>query len=329
MTSPSTTMTAQAETGRTQAYDTDAPGAPGVLYTISAHLPGHIAEEQMHVLDRLFGENTLAFCCDGAKQGNQWYVEWLVDFTPDWDTIRGEIETQCINTGLIANADELSDLAIADVPERNWLEYSYQQFPPFTVGSFHIRGSHYRGQTPPAGYTPMIIDAATAFGSGEHGTTKGCLLLLEQLINDGSQPRNILDVGTGSGILAIAAWLRFGVPVIAGDYDREALRVTGNHMRENAIPDTAITRVESDGLKCDAIMQNGPYELIMANILAGPLKNMAPDMAGQLGDHGYLMLSGILNEQADDVIDVYTAQGLSEQARHQLNGWISVMLRKT
>lgn len=322
-------MTAQAETGQSLNHDTDAPGSPGALYIISAYLPGYIAEESMHVLDRLFGENTLAFCCDGAKQGDQWYVEWMVDFTPDWTTIRGEIESICLDAGLIAHTDELSDLAISDVPERNWLEYSYQQFPPFTIGNFHIRGSHHREQAPPAGYTPMIIDAATAFGSGEHGTTKGCLLLLEQLIDDGFQPRNILDIGTGSGILAIAAWLRFGAPVIASDYDREALRVTENHMRENAIPDTAITRVESDGPGADTITQNGPYELIMANILAGPLKAMAPDMGGQLGDHGYLMLSGILNEQADDVIGVYTAQGLSEQARHQLNGWTSVLLQST
>jgi ribosomal protein L11 methyltransferase len=322
-------MTAQADHDQPLGHNMDAPGSPGALYIISAYLPGHIAEESMHVLDRLFGENTLAFCCDGAKQGDQWYVEWLVDFTPDWDQCRSEIESKCLETGLISNRDELTDPGIADVPERNWLEYSYQQFPPFTVGNFHIRGSHHREQVPPEGYTPMIIDAATAFGSGEHGTTKGCLLLLEQIVDKGFQPQNILDVGTGSGILAIAAWLRFGVTVIAGDYDREALRVTGNHMRENAIPDTAITRVESDGAGAEEITQNGPFDLIMANILAGPLKNMAPDLADQLADGGYLMLSGILNEQAGDVIGVYRAQGLREQARHQLNGWTSVMLHKT
>ena len=309
------------------ADDDNTTGAPGALYTVSAHLPGTIREDDMHVLDRLFGDNTLAFCCDGTKSGNQWYVEWLVDFTPDRDTIRQEIETKCCETGLITSPEEVTDLSIADVPERNWLEYSYQQFPPFTVGGFHIRGSHHRNQQPPAGFSPLIIDAATAFGSGEHGTTKGCLLLLEKLLHENVKAKSVLDIGTGSGILAIAAYLRWHVPVVACDYDREALRVTENHMEENTIPDTAITRVESDGVQADGITQNGPYDCITANILAGPLKNMASDIAGQLADRGYLILSGILNEQADDVLSYYRALGLQEKARQQLNGWTSACLQ--
>lgn len=231
-------------------------------------------------------------------------------------------DTQNLNLQTSAN-----DWGIEPVPEIDWLAHSYQQFPPFSVGPFFIYGSHYDGDVP-EGLMGLQIDAATAFGSGEHGTTAGCLQAMLDLKGQGLCPWHVLDMGTGSGILAIAAWKLWKTPIIAVDNDPESVRVTERHREANKVPEgaTALTCAVGEGFAAEIAVEKKPYELIIANILAGPLKEMAGDMKPLLDDNGYVILSGILNEQAESVTEAYTALGLTLKKRYEIGEWSTLVL---
>ena len=154
---------------------------------------------------------------------------------------------------------------------------------------------------------------------------------MAKLKDDGVCPWNILDMGTGSGILAIAAWKLWKAPVLAVDHDDEAVRVTERHAEANKVPLSKGNLVTAcgDGFQTPLVSEKAPYELIIANILAGPLKEMAGDLAAVLDENGYVILSGILDEQADDVIAAYTAQNLTLRDHTHLNGWSTLTLHKS
>lgn len=217
-----------------------------------------------------------------------------------------------------------------NLPDRDWLAHSYRQFPPFSVGPFFIHGSHYEGETP-EGQTPLQIDAATAFGSGEHGTTKGCLQAMLDLKGRGACPWNVLDMGTGSGILAIAAWKLWKTPVLAVDNDPEAVRMAGHHRQINNVPEgpTEMTCACGDGFHEELTQKRKPYDLVIANILAGTLKEMAADLKAVSDENGYVILSGILNEQAPGVIACYEGHGLKLKNRIEIGEWSTLVLQNT
>lgn len=167
------------------------------------------------------------------------------------------------------------DFESKEIEDRDWLAYSYKQFPPFEVGPFFVHGAHYDGEIPDD-LMELQIDAATAFGSGEHGTTKGCLLVMHELFEQGVCPWNILDMGTGSGILAVAAWMIWKAPVFAVDNDPESVRVTERHVEDNGLQvgKGKIETLVNEGFAGEIVQKKGPYEMVIANILPGPLKAM-------------------------------------------------------
>jgi ribosomal protein L11 methyltransferase len=217
---------------------------------------------------------------------------------------------------------------IEAVPEIDWLAHSYRQFPPFAVGSFFIYGSHYDGAVP-EDLTGLQIDAATAFGSGEHGTTSGCILALLDLNEQGVCPWNVLDMGTGSGILALAAYKIWKTPVLGVDNDEECVRVSIRHRDVNNIPSgaTGVDFEAGDGFRANSAQTKKPFDLVIANILAGPLKDMAADLKAVCDDNAFVILSGILNTQADDVAGVYAKLGLMERARAARGDWSTLVLQ--
>lgn len=254
---------------------------------------------------------------------NPWTLEWIFDAPPDQNRIDIMVETA---------AAALPDIAplgwdISEVPQHNWLEYSYKQFAPFSVGGFFIYGSHFDGSVP-SGQIGLQIDAATAFGSGEHGTTAGCLEALHDLHDEGFTPRISLDMGTGSGILAIAAHKLWNTPVIAPDNDEEAVIVAARHRDLNNIPQHAMICLQSEGFVDTEIKAKGPYPLIIANILAITLREMADDLSAALAPGGYTILSGILEEQAESVIKRYAECGLTLKSQKQIGEWSTLMLQK-
>lgn len=223
-----------------------------------------------------------------------------------------------------------ADFIVTDIPETNWLEESYRQFPPFSIKDFFIFGSHYDGKVP-KGQIALQIDAATAFGSGEHGTTHGCLEALLHLHSSGLKPKTILDMGAGSGILGIAAYKLWKKPVLAVDIDKEATRVACHHRKINSVPsgDKGMTCATGDGYAARRVKaQEKGFNLIIANILAGPLVIMAPDLAKNLAKGGTAILSGLLVEQEKEVLNAHKAVGLSVQKRITHGEWRTLILSK-
>ncbi len=210
----------------------------------------------------------------------------------------------------------------------NWLLQSYQQFPPLDIDRFFIYGSHYDGNIP-AKKIALQIDAATAFGSGEHGTTKGCLELLSWLkTSQNIKPKSILDMGTGSGILALAAYELWRKPTLAIDNDKESVKVACRHRKMNDIPsgDAGVICAYGDGFAARKVKQGAPFDLIIANILAAPLIEMAHIAAPCLSPKGYMLLSGILKTQAAAVKRAYREQGLKPIKMITRGDWVTMVL---
>lgn len=298
------------------------------MFTVRLKLPIHINNEEVPHFAELF--DSAAFSARRVDEDGQndhtaaLMVEWICEAEPNLDHAAAGFK-------IIAQACGLEiepDFSVEQTPDRDWLSYSYQKFPAFDVGPFFIYGSHHDGDVPDA-QMGLQIDAATAFGSGEHGTTAGCLEAMVWLKDQGMCPWHVLDMGTGSGILAVAAWKLWKTPVLAVDNDAEAVRVAEHHRVLNGIPDGKmnILTAVGDGFAAEIVQQRKPYELVIANILADPLKEMAADLAACVDDGGRVLLSGILNEQANGVQSVYGAQGLKVIKTIQLDGWTSFVLR--
>ena len=179
--------------------------------------------------------------------------------------------------------------------------------------------------------TPSSLKQGIAFGTGHHGTTKGCLLAFESLIKQApspvkkplkNYPKQILDLGCGSGVLAIAASKAINIEVLASDIDLDAVMVTLQNAKTNGVADK-ITAVQSDGIPNDR-----KYDLIFANILAGPLISLAPDIAKALNPKGHVILSGLLNEQAKTLISAYEGQSLILVRQAELSGWTTLTMQR-
>jgi ribosomal protein L11 methyltransferase len=205
-----------------------------------------------------------------------------------------------------------------------WLERSYASFPEQLIGRrFAIRGSHLTG-APTPGRITLRLDAGLAFGSGEHGSTRGCLRALELLAH--RRPRRILDLGTGSGILAIAAARLLRRKVLATDIEPWSVRLACRNARVNGVAPLVRARL-ADGWRDRVVRAHAPYDLVLANILARPLALMANRLATHLAPGGTAVLSGILSKQAHAVLVAYRRYGLALQRRIQDGDWTTLILR--
>ncbi|HZB89930.1 MAG TPA: 50S ribosomal protein L11 methyltransferase [Stellaceae bacterium] len=252
------------------------------------------------------------------EPGGAWQVEGLASAPPD----RGLIEASLalLWTG---RDDPPPALAIERLPERDWLAQNQASFPPLRAGRYFIHGSHYRGRVP-AGAIALVIDAATAFGSGEHATTQGCLLALDALARRG--PRHaVLDMGTGTGILAMAAAKTWRRRVRARDIDAEAVRVAAGNAAVNGVG--ALIEV-GRGAGYQGLRPRGGFDLVFANILARPLMRMAPDLARALAPGGIAVLSGLLARQEAAVLAAHRACRLRLVRRIRRGGWHTLVLAR-
>lgn len=246
-----------------------------------------------------------------------WQTTAHYQILPDTDTLKA-----AINTILGINENQYQ-LLISKTEDIDWVSHVQKELKPVRAGRFFIHGSHDR--TKAANKTFAIeIDAAQAFGTAHHGTTKGCLIAIDELAQ-AITPLNILDLGAGSGILAIAAskvWP--AAKITASDIDPIAVKIaseneTLNH--NNAINSNPITHLCIDGVSDPAIKSKAPFDLIIANILAGPLMNMATEVSAILNTNGQLLLSGILDSQSDEVVRAYTATGLKHRQTRYHGEW--------
>ena len=209
----------------------------------------------------------------------------------------------------------------------NWLKDYVIRFAPVEVEEFLIYGVHEK-ETPKTDKLAIRIYAATAFGS-EHQTTKSCLKAISELNKMNAPHAKILDVGTGSGILSLAAAKLWGksTHITAVDIDEEAVIVTRGNAADNDLEDFITTGV-SNGYQSELVKQNAPYDIIFANILARPLIEMAPDLAKSLKSGGYCILSGFVGEQEDWVIKAHEEQGLSLVKIYELDNWRAALMEK-
>lgn len=226
---------------------------------------------------------------------------------------------------ILAAAFEAKPFVVSELPEVDWVAHVKRELAPVQAGRFFVYGSHDADKVP-EGSIALLIEAAMAFGTGHHGTTLGCLRALDWLASDGFVGRNVVDIGCGTAVLAMAAARIWPGPVLASDIDSQAVDVARANVACNDLEGRVIC-VEAAGFDAPKLKQAAPFDLVFANILKGPLIGLAPDMADSVAEGGYVILSGILNEQADEVIEAYRQNGFVLVKRDEITEWTTLLLR--
>lgn len=227
---------------------------------------------------------------------------------------------------VLAAAFGARPFAVSRVDDRDWVAQVQRELTPVEAGRFVLYGAHDAHRIAP-NRLGLRIEAAMAFGTGHHASTRGCLLLLERLIRRGVRPRRVADIGCGTGVLAMAAARAWRVPALATDIDPVAVWTARENVAANRL--APWVRVgEAAGMRGSLLRGRAPYDLVFANILAGPLKRMAPELAGHLAPGGRAILSGLLRSQAAGVEAAHAGHGLRREHRIDLGEWASLTLRK-
>jgi ribosomal protein L11 methyltransferase len=215
-------------------------------------------------------------------------------------------------------------IIVESLPDQDWIKLSQQGLPPVRAGRFFVYGAHDAGQVP-HGVIPMKIEAGLAFGTGHHETTALCLAVLSDLAKRRAF-RNVLDLGCGTGLLAIGAAKLWKKPVLASDIDPVAIEVTDENARGNGVA-PLVHAVTADGLTHPALSARAPYDLLIANILAGPLTHLARSIVAALAPGGMLVLSGLLHNQENMVLSFY--HGLRFIERRRDGPWSALVLERS
>ena len=248
--------------------------------------------------------------------GRRWRVEIHFGDAAEKDAVREAVFAA-------AGAEAAAELKFGAVDAADWVRQSLAGLQPVAAGRFVVHGAHDRARVPP-NRIGIEIEAALAFGTGHHGTTRGCLLALDAICKRTRRaPMRVLDVGTGSGLLAMAAARALHAPVLATDIDAFAVQAARANVRHNRAGDL-VAVLRADGVGARTIRTWAPYDLIFANILLGPLKRIATSLRGLVAPGGRLVLSGILPAQANAVIAAY--RPLALQSRLDVDGWTTLVL---
>lgn len=270
--------------------------------------------------ERLGEEGFIVASCEVSRDG-----PWRIDVFGEGDEA---LVTAAIDAAARALGVAVPDWRWEALPDIDWVAENQRSFRPFAVGPFWVHPSHV-GEGRPAGLLPLRIDAGLAFGTGTHATTRGCLEMLATL--DPAETVNAVDVGCGSGILAIAMAKLWKRPVTGGDNDAEAVDVARENAGLNGVPELCAFFVSS-GLQAAELSGRAPYDLIVANILAGPLLDLAETFGASVRPGGRVLLSGLLVEQADSILATYGSRGFAFERRIDLETggawWRSLVLRR-
>ncbi|EKS35812.1 50S ribosomal protein L11 methyltransferase [Afipia clevelandensis] len=250
--------------------------------------------------------------------GGRWDITMHFGEPPDQDFIRSLVTDT-------AGEAAASSIVFGTVETKDWVKASLADLVPVSAGRFIVHGSHDRDRVP-TNKLGIEIEAALAFGTGHHGTTRGCLLLLDQVLNQRT-PKRVLDLGSGTGVLAIAAAKALRRRVLATDIDFRSVIVASENAHLNGVG-TLVEAVHATGFHAPDFAANGPFGLVMANILANPLRRLAPDMARHLAPHAFVILSGLLPHQANSVVAAYRGAGLKLLKRIQIDGWSSLLMQR-
>lgn len=231
-----------------------------------------------------------------------------------------------VSLALLAAAFQAEEFKISELPQIDWVSKVQRSLKPVIAGRFFVYGSH-DSDNVPSNCEPLLIEASMAFGTGHHGTTKGCLLALEQIISDGFDAKNVIDVGCGTAVLAMAAARVFSANIIASDIDSVAFSVAKTNVLANGL-DKSIRCFEASGFSHDQIKTTGSFDLIFANILMKPLLSLAADISRYSLSGGYVVLSGILCQQAELVTDRFIKFGFSLSREIKIGEWVTLIFCK-
>jgi ribosomal protein L11 methyltransferase len=274
------------------------------------------AKRVVDILSEVFFEDEAAVAAYEGS-GGRWNVTVHFAAAPDQALVRA----------LVANAAGgkfAEDIAFDTVEARDWVKATLEDLVPVRAGRFIVHGHHDRARVP-SNKLGIEIEAALAFGTGHHGTTRGCLLLLDHVLK-AWRPRRVLDLGTGTGVLAIAAAKALQENVLASDIDPLSVRVAQENARLNG-SGHLVQAIPATGFSAPQFAQAGPFDLVLANILANPLRQLATPMARHLAPSALVILSGLLTPQAASVIAAYRARGLVPVRHLRIEGWSSLLLR--
>ena len=276
-----------------------------------------LAGEVLDLLSEVFGEEDFAIATTEIDEKKDIWEASVYMMLADEDEVRVRVEA--------ALSEAFPDMAVERevIPDVDWVAKSLEGLKPVRAGRFLVHGSHDRDKVR-SGDIAIEIDAGQAFGTGHHGTTAGCLEVIDRVVRS-RRVRNALDLGTGSGVLAIAVRKLKNIPVLATDIDPIATRVAAENVRRNGIS-TGIATETAPGFHSTAFANHGPFDLIIANILARPLIKMAPQLVTHLAPGGSVILSGILAAQRWKVLAAYNGAHLRHVRTIWRNGWVTIHL---
>lgn len=275
------------------------------------------ARPAVDVLTEVFFDGDAAVAAFERPDG-RWDVTVHFADPPDHDLVRDLV-------GGAAGAEAADSLAFEVVEAKDWVKASLDDLVPVPAGRFMVHGSHDRARVP-GNKLGIEIEAALAFGTGHHGTTRGCLLLLDHVLKT-RLPRRVLDLGTGTGVLAIAAAKAAHRHILASDIDAPSVLVARDNARLNGAG-PLVRVIRATGFAAAEFGRHGPFDLVLANILANPLRQLASPMQRHLAPGAFVILSGLLNPQARAVLAAYRARGLVPVRHLKIEGWSSLLLRK-
>jgi ribosomal protein L11 methyltransferase len=282
-----------------------------------------LADEQaarrvVDLLTEVFFDDQAAFAAFERPDG-RWEITTHFAEAPDQALVRELV-------GGAAGGDVAASVTFDTVEAKDWVKASLEDLAPVPAGRFVVHGQHDRDRVP-ANKLGIEIEAALAFGTGHHGTTRGCLLLLDHVLK-AHRPRRVLDLGSGTGVLAIAAAKARHLAVLASDIDPPSVQVARENARLNETGHL-VTAIRATGFSAPQFANHGPFDLVLANILANPLRQLAGPMARHLAPSAHVILSGLLTHQAPAVIAAYRAHGLVPLRHLKIEGWSSLLLRAT
>ena len=273
------------------------------------------ARRVVDLLTESFFEGQAAIAAFERPYG-RWDITVHFAEAPDQASIRELVR-------LAAGDDVAQDIHFDTVEAKDWVKATLEELVPVRAGRFIVHGQHDRAKVPP-NKLGVEIEAALAFGTGHHGTTRGCLLLLDHVLK-AHYPRRVLDLGTGTGVLAIAAAKALHGEVLASDIDPLSVSVARDNARLNGTGDW-VQPITATGFSAPQFAKRAPFDLVLANILANPLRQMATPMARHLAPSALVILSGLLTPQAASVIAAYRARGLVPVRHLRIEGWSSLLL---
>jgi ribosomal protein L11 methyltransferase len=275
------------------------------------------ARRVVDLLNESFFEGQAAIAAFARSDG-RWDVTVHFADPPDEDSIRGLV-------GLAAGDAVVESIVFDTVEAKDWVKTTLEELVPVYAGRFVVHGHHDRAKVPP-NKLGIEIEAALAFGTGHHGTTRGCLLLLDHVLRS-RVPRRVLDLGSGTGVLAIAAAKALRRRVLASDIDPLAAAVAGDNARFNGVG-RLVESICATGFSAPQFKARAPFDLVLANILANPLRQLATPLAAHLAPSAMVILSGLLPHQAGGVVAAYRARNVVLLRELQIEGWSSLLMQR-